>query len=211
MPRVGAHRRSQLFRRARLPAEWPDDRVRVRLRRRSFHAPAVRVFDGDVDSVTVVSSQLTGAADVVDADNLPRGAWASRSAGGFTIVGTANSTEGGNARLTASGGATHRGDVIGSGGVTKGHALLVGESGEPAARLAIETNGALRWGDGQSMDFDTTLQRLISNATQCDLPQLEPGSVTAVNVTVAGAAPADVVTATLSSLGDALVFVSARV
>ena len=113
--------------------------------------------------------------------------------------------------LTASGGATHRGDFVGVAGITAGHALLVGESGEPAARLAIETNGALRWGDGQSMNFDTTLQRCISNSTEFNLPRLEPGGVTSTNITVTGAAPTDVVAATLSSLGDALIFVSARV
>ena len=67
-----------------------------------------------------MSSQLTGAADVRDARNLPRGAWASRSGGGFTIVGTANATAVGNAALTASGGATHAGEFIGHAGSTRG-------------------------------------------------------------------------------------------
>ena len=167
-------------------------------------APAVRVFDGEVDSVTVLSSQLTGAADVLDSANVPRGSWASRSAGGFTIVSTTDLAAKGTAVLTAAGGKTRWGS-------TRGHALLVGESGDTAARLAIETNGALRWGDGVASDFDTTLARIISNASTIDLPPLDPGAVTTANVTVRGADVQDVVTSTLSSLGDALVFVSARV
>ena len=117
----------------------------------------------------------------------------------------------GTAVLTAAGGKTHEGDFIGKAGSTRGHALLVGESGDTAARLAIETNGALRWGDGVASDFDTTLARIISNASTIDLPPLDPGAVTTANVTVRGADVQDVVTSTLSSLGDALVFVSARV
>ena len=37
------------------------------------HVPAVRVWDGDVDSVTILSSQITGASDVLDGDNIPVG------------------------------------------------------------------------------------------------------------------------------------------
>ena len=174
-------------------------------------SPAVRVFDGDVDSVTVLSSQLTGSADVVDAHNVPRGAWAARSGGGFTIVGTANESAVGNAILTASGGATHRGDYVGRVGITRGHALLLGESGERAARLAIETSGALRWGDGKSHSFDTTLHRVTTNSTTLDLPPIKPGGLATASIHVRGAETADTVQATLTSLGDALIFVSARV
>ena len=129
------------------------------------HVPAVRVWNGKADSITILSSQLTGASDVLDCNNVPVGEWVSRSGGGFTVVGTANDTAAGNAVLTASGGKTGHGDYVGRPGSTRGHALLVGESGETGARLAIETSGALRWGTGSSPTFDTTLKRIISNAT----------------------------------------------
>jgi hypothetical protein len=76
------------------------------------HVPAVRVWDGTVDSVTVLSSQLTGATDVLDGENMPVGSWVSRSGGGFTFVGTANDSAVGNARLTAAGGSSHEGDWV---------------------------------------------------------------------------------------------------
>ena len=175
-------------------------------------SPAVRVWNGDVDSVTVLSPQLTGATDVLDANNTPVGAWTSRSGGGFTIVGTTNpNSTAANAALTASGGATHRGDDFGVAGSTAGHALLVGESGEVGARLAVETSGALRWGTGSTFSFDTTLERICANVTQLDLPSLGAGEVATAKVRVAAAEPVDVATATLSTLGESLVVVSARV
>ena len=175
-------------------------------------------WDGTVDSVTVFDSQLTGAADVLDADNRPVGAWVSRSGGGFTIVGTANDTAVGNAKLTAAGGRTHsNGNVsdvsnyIGKAGSSVGHGILLGESGELYSRLAIETSGSLRWGSGQESSFHSTLRALRTNSTELQLPTLKPNAVTTANVVVHDAQPTDVVTATLSSLGDALVSVSARV
>ena len=107
-----------------------------------YHVPAVRVWDGYVESVTVLSSQLTGATDVLDCENRPVGSWVGRSGGGFTIVGTANDSAVGNAQLTAHGGDEFsNGDpkdirnFIGKNGSTVGHALLVGEAGERHARL----------------------------------------------------------------------------
>ena len=135
-----------------------------------MQSPAVRVFDGDVDSVTVLSSQLTGSADVVDAHNVPRGAWAARSGGGFTIVGTANESAVGNAILTASGGATHRGDYVGRVGITRGHALLLGESGD--VRRASPLRRAAP--SAKSHSFDTTLHRVTTNSTTLDLPPIKP-------------------------------------
>ena len=176
--------------------------------------PAVRIFAGAVDSVTILSPQLTGATDVVDADNVPAGAWVSRSGGGFTIVGSTskNASCAGNAALTAAGGATHRGDLVGVGGSTAGHALLVGESGELGARLAVETSGALRWGSGKSFSFDTTLERMISVVSDFSGGvTLAPGAMHSTSVAVAGVSTLDIAAATLSSLGDRLVRVSARV
>ena len=89
--------------------------------------------------------------------------------------------------------------------------MLLGESGEAYSRMAIETSGAIRWGDGASDSFHTTLRRVKSNATQYDLPPLPVGGVVSVRVDVAGAMPTDVVTASYSSLAFELIFVSARV
>ena len=182
-----------------------------------YHVPAVRVWSGDVTAVTVFGSQITGAADVVDETNTPVGSWVSRSGGGFTIVGTANDSAVGNAKLSAAGGDTHSNgnasdisNFVGKPGSAVGHALLLGESGESHARLAVETSGALRWGDGES-DFHSTLRSMRSNATEVDLPPIKAGGVASVSVGLEGASTTDVVTASLSSLGDAMVFVSARV
>lgn len=172
--------------------------------------------------MTVLSSQLTGATDVVDGDNVPVGSWVSRSGGGFTLVGTANDTAVGNAKLTAAGGDAHVGDFVpgfpapgfhphDTAGTTAGHGVLLGESGESFSRMAIETSGAIRWGDGVQPSFHTTLRRVKSNTTEHDLPPLPKGSVVSVTVIVEGASPTDVVTASHSSLGMSLIFVSARV
>ena len=186
------------------------------------HVPAVRVWDGDCDSVTILSSQITGASDVLDGDNVPVGSWVSRSGGGFTMVGTANNSATGNAQLTASGPRTAIGDWVpgysapgydtnDTQPTTVGHGLLLGESGETHARLAIETSGAMRWGSGSSPDFHTTLLGVASNTTEYDLGSVDPGGVVKTTVNVEGAKTTDVVTATLSSLGEASIFVSARV
>ena len=74
----------------------------------------------------------------------------------------------------------------------------------------METSGALRWGDGAS-DFHSTLRSMRSNATEVDLPPIKAGGVASVSVGLEGSSTTDVVTASLSSLGDAMVFVSARV
>ncbi len=167
--------------------------------------------------ISISSAQITGAADVVDETNTPVGSWVSRSGGGFTIVGTANDSATGNAKLSAAGGDTHSNgnasdisNFVGKPGSAVGHALLLGESGESHARLAVETSGALRWGDGES-DFHSTLRSMRSNATELDLPPIKAGGVASVSVGLEGASTTDVVTASLSSLGDAMVFVSARV
>jgi hypothetical protein len=94
---------------------------------------------------------------------------------------------------------------------TVGHGLLLGESGETHARLAIETSGAMRWGSGSSADFHTTVLGVVANSTEYDLGSLDSGDVASTTVHVDGAKTTDVVTAALSSLGEALVIVSARV
>lgn len=179
----------------------------------------VRVWDGTVTALTTFGSQLTGATDCVDGDNKPAGSWVARSGGGFTVVGTSNDSATGNAKLSAAGGDTHSNgnasdinNFIGKPGSAVGHALLVGESGETHARLAIETSGAMRWGDGDSDSFHTTLRKIRSNATMLDLPTLKAaGGVFSTKLPLNGAVETDIVTVGLSSLGEALVSVTARV
>jgi hypothetical protein len=182
------------------------------------HVPAVRVWDGTVTAVTTFGSQLTGATDCVDGENKPIGSWVGRSGGGFVIVGTANDSEVGNAKLSAAGGDTHSNgnasdinNFIGAPGSAVGHALLVGESGEMHARLAIETSGAMRWGDGDADSFHTTLRKVRSSAMELDLAPIKPGSVATTRLALEGALETDLVTAGLSSLGEAMVSISARV
>ena len=76
-------------------------------------------------------SYQQGGNDCLNAENLPVGQWVSRSWGGWTVVGapiTKRSVREVPSTLTAQ-------------GVSKSHAVLVGVSGEPQARLAFETSG----------------------------------------------------------------------
>lgn len=127
-------------------------------------APAIRVYSGSVNSVTVLSSQLTGSVDVLDAENRPIGSWISRSAGGFIFVGHApKSTDSDmNAALTAGGR---------NGGGTSSHAVLVGLTGEENARYAISNDGSVHWGDGSSGNFHTSLRGVDSGSAT--LPTME--------------------------------------
>ena len=60
--------------------------------------------------------------------------------------------------------------------------LLIGQSGEAYARLAIEADGSMLFGDGTG-PFDTTLRRHIARKVQWDPPPIQPGK-TAVKVVV---------------------------
>jgi hypothetical protein len=104
-------------------------------------APAIRVYSGTVNSVTILSSQLTGSLDVRDARDNPVGSWVSRSGGGFTFVTDAPPRQPGSklrvAALTAGG---LRNDAD-----TRSHATLIGLSGEKSARFAIDGDGSMHW------------------------------------------------------------------
>ena len=128
-------------------------------------SPAIRIFSGTVNSVTILSSQLTGSVDVVDAHNVPVGSWISRSGGGFTFVGGSAPSAGqahghvaGEAKLTAGG--------RGSDADTSQHAALVGLSGESNARYAIDSDGSQHWGDGSNDTFHTSM--LNTRSSTCD-------------------------------------------
>jgi hypothetical protein len=88
---------------------------------------------------------------------------------------------------------------------------MVGQSGESNARLAIETSGAIRWGDGDSDSFHTTLHKVRSSTVEIDLPTIDPGKIFTTKLSLEDAIETDIVTAGLSSLGEALLSVSARV
>ena len=127
-------------------------------------SPAIRVYSGSVGSVTILSSQLTGSVDVLDAQNLPIGSWISRSGGGFTFVGGRSDPAGelhghiaGEAKLTAGG----RGSLSD----TSQHAVLVGTGGEANARFAIDNDGSLNWGDGSNDTFHTSM--LNAHSSSC--------------------------------------------
>jgi hypothetical protein len=128
-------------------------------------APAIRVYSGTVNSVTVLSSQLTGSVDVLDAGNRPVGSWISRSAGGFVFVGNAPeaASSTGEAALTAGGR---------NGGGTKSHAVLVGVTGEANARYALSNDGSAHWGDGASDNFHTTLRAVESGSASLPTMQI---------------------------------------
>ena len=188
----------------------------------SNHAPAVRVWEGGdgkrsvnparVKGLTVMSSQLTGGNDALDAANRPVGSWVSRSAGGWTVVADGGGEAGppNDARLTAA-----AQSPAGPGGemmktLSRSHALLVGVSGERNARLAVEATGAVRWGSGES-DFGATLERLRTNSTPTGGLELAAGSIHRLTIAVEGAERGDVCTATHAGLTEEAVFVSCRV
>lgn len=97
----------------------------------------------------------------------------------------------------------------------------MGQSGESGARLAIEGSGAIRFGDGDaspagkqqeaSSGWHTTVSAQRSNASLWDPPSLAPGKLTSTDIGLAGALPADIVTATHEMLAEHAVFVSGRV
>jgi hypothetical protein len=181
--------------------------------------PAVRVFtEGDVKKargvrgVTMLSSQLTGGNDVVDERDRPVGSWASRSAGGWTLVAAlpspdaaAKAKEHNQSLAFAESRLTSQGSDTGT------HALLVGQGGETGARLAVEGSGAIRFADPDSVGWHTTVSAHRSNVALYDPPPLLAGKRVSTDIGLTAALPGDIVTATHEMLGDHAVFVSARV
>jgi hypothetical protein len=69
------------------------------------------------------------------------------------------------------------------------HALLLGNDGERMGRLAIDGDGALRWGNGGAGDeFDTTLLKPTHKKLFWDPPPLAAGKATLLTVPM-GAKP----------------------
>ena len=162
---------------------------------------AVRIYSGTAIAVTVIDGGRTGSGDVRDANDLPAGSWLSRSSGGWVIVGDAAAKPPTNAHMGVRGAAA------------EAHALLVGQSGEANARLGIGSDGAIRWRSTNSTakGFDASLLGRLSTNVTYDAPSIKPGGWVKTTLGLDGAQPGDVVDATLTTLGEAAVFLSARV
>ena len=135
----------------------------------------------------------------------PVGGWVSRSAGGWTLVGQlTNDTEMGGANLSAWGNRKPH---------SRSKVLTIGQAHETGARLAVEADGTIRYGDGNGLaDFHTALRRQVSNTSAWDPPPVPAGGFVTTNITLEGATPGDLCLASLSSAADSLVLdVSARV
>ena len=153
-------------------------------------APAIRVFSGGLSGITIFSGQLSGSVDVVDAHNLPAGPYVSRSAGGFAIVGTAtNDSDTGHANLSAW-------------RMGYSRALTVGQRGDSGASFVLESDGAMRYGDGDAAQpFHTSLKRQVSNTSAYDPPPLAPGAAATTTVALRGAAVGDLLLASHTGMG----------
>ena len=152
--------------------------------------PAVRVYSGGVRSVTLLDSAGTGSMDVVDAAGQPAGSSLSKIPGGLRLVAPAANTT--DASLLAR---------------ESGHALLVGLPGESAGRLAVDSDGSIRFGSGGSRAFDTQLDRVIAKTVPWDPPALggQGGKPDFAKLVVAlpEATPGDIASASHTALGEA--------
>ena len=179
------------------------------------HAPAIRVYSGTVESVSIFAGQLVGGYDCVDANDVPIGAFVTRSLGGFAIVNKPPANATGNIGSVATHETTHAlhdeflNDSVVSG--NSSHALIFGHSGERYARLAIDADGSIRYGDGASSGFHTVLQGPLSNKTTWNPPVVQPGGFTMTTVPVAGCITGDMVSASLSTMGLHPLVLSAHV
>ena len=169
--------------------------------------PAVRIYAGGVRSVTLLDSAGTGSLEVVDASGRPAGSFASKSPGGWLLVAPAANSSGASLLAT---------DVSPNGGLPStsrgsGHALLVGLPGEQTGRMALDTDGSMRFGPGGTEPFDTHVQRLQATSVTWDPPPLAGGhpDFAKLVVTVPSAAAGDLVTASHDTLGESPVQLSA--
>eukprot|EP01051_Picozoa_sp_SAG22_P007701 SAG22_NODE_551_length_9178_cov_3.565371_3_plen_128_part_00 len=83
---------------------------------------------------------------------------------------------------------------------------------ETNARLAIESDGSILWGDGGAQEFDTVLRRQVSRTIPWDPPPLGPGKAATQLVSGVGSAqPGDIVTAGHDGIGLGLALLGANV
>ena len=160
-------------------------------------APAVRVFQADhATGITVNTGGMTAAPDVMDADNVPYGNWISRSSGGWLGVGSGVGSNSSNMSAHGEGVASH--------------ALLFGVAGEKNARVALDFDGAMRYGDGRG-PFHTVHRGSTAHSVPWDPPALQPGKSTKFRMETAGARLGDVVTVSHTATGEHALMWSAQV
>jgi hypothetical protein len=160
------------------------------------HAPAVRIYAGQVNPATIFSNTLMGGQDILDAQDAPAGGYVTRSVGGFTIASPAKTCP---TRADCHV-ANTSGQVL-SGG--SDFALLVGQTGG-------QSGGNASWGlshDGATHHWapegtgHTVLRRHITGTSVWDPPALKTrGEMTKTSVSVDGASPGDVCVAALTSM-----------
>jgi hypothetical protein len=135
------------------------------------HPHAVEVVRGRAKSVTIFGAHWGGSVGVVDSAGLPAGNAMVRSEGGLLLVTDSEFLR----KYNGSAAAMH-------GGAT--HALLVGQSGEPSARLGVGADGSMHWGDGQASEFQTVLRPPLSASVDWDPPALAAGVVATLQVAI---------------------------
>lgn len=164
---------------------------------------AVQMVNGTLGSAVVLNGHASGAQQVEDGSGKTVGSALLKTPGGVALIGLPSA-----ARHRSADSATLH-DAGGS-----EHALLVGESGAASARLAIDADGSLKFGDGAAAEFDTVLERFTAATVPWGplaLPAADGGLEAALNVTVAGAAPGDTASAALTTVGDSPVTLTAAV
>ena len=160
-------------------------------------APALRVFAADhATGITVNTGGMTAAPDVLDAANVPFGNWVSRSAGGWIGVGNGAGSNASNMSAHGVGAASH--------------ALLFGVAGERNARIALDFDGSMHYGDGDG-PFHTVHRGSISHSVQWDPPPLATGKSAKLVVDATGSQVGDVVTVAHTAAGEHAVLWSANV
>ena len=117
-----------------------------------------------------------GSAGVVDSDGLPAGNAMVRSEGGLLLVTDSELLR------------KYNGTAAGM-GAGASQSLMVGQSGEPSARFAVDANGSMHWGNGAASQFTTTVRSPRSASVSWDPPALAAGAVATIEVEVPGAAP----------------------
>jgi hypothetical protein len=135
---------------------------------------------GRVASATLLNDHNGGGVDITTADGVPTGSWSSKNdGGGFTFVSdtvscptrkeSQHAVEGCSSKLTG----------------LSTHAIIMGMSGEATARLAIDGDGSMKFGNGGAGDaFDTTLHRPITGSKAWDPPPLSGGAANVTSIVV---------------------------
>ena len=161
------------------------------------HAPAVRIYDGQVGPATITSNTMMGGTDVVDADSKPAGGFVTRSVGGYTIAASA-------ARCpTGASCPPDEGDNVSPQPLSgrSNFALLVGETSGAMVGNASwgldHSGGVHHWGPKTE---HTVLRGRTKGWAPWDPPPLAPGAMAKVSVAVPGAERGDSCIASLTTM-----------